>query len=241
MLYDYFIFPVFIPRLPNDCDLPPTIYAILNSYVNYGKDTQVKISNLAKEGRQAIFDFDYPLSQKVTKEDFETMILKHYMRRRIGFDTMTAFKMQLDVKLNEIMPLYNKLFDSLDGWDLFNDGEKTTHNLTDNGTNNNTTNGTIGNNTTNISDRRFSDTPQNELDNVKDGKYITEYNYDSDTNNVSGTNSSTSNTTNSNNVSESTTRSPQDKVALYKEFIQNKQNVYTMIFKDLDSLFYQLV
>ena len=28
------------------------------------------------------------------------------------------------VKLNEIMPVYNKLFDALDGWTLFTDGEE---------------------------------------------------------------------------------------------------------------------
>ena len=38
---------------------------------------------------------------------------------------ITAFKIALNVKLNEIMPVYNKMFDFLDGWDLFNDGEKT--------------------------------------------------------------------------------------------------------------------
>ncbi len=51
------------------------------------------------------------------------MILNKFLTRRIGFDTVTAFKIQLNVKMNEIMPKFNKLFNSLENWDIFNDGE----------------------------------------------------------------------------------------------------------------------
>lgn len=95
--------------------------------------------------------------------------------RRIGFETVTAFQLQLNVKLNSIMPMYNKLFDMLDGWDLLNDGEKVTRTLTDektsDTTNNNTTSNTLENKSTteNITaaDRRESDLPQSEIDNVQ--------------------------------------------------------------------------
>ena len=127
MFYTPYIFNGYFmpfPPLPTNCDKPPTVYSILESIVNYGKEDKTKIKDLAKVGRFKIFDFDYPLSDKISKEDFEIMILNHYLQRRIGFDTVTAFKIQLDVKLNEIMPLYNKMFDSIDGWNIFNDGEK---------------------------------------------------------------------------------------------------------------------
>ena len=55
---------------------------------------------------------------------------------RIGFDTVTAFRIQLNVKLNEIMPLYNKMFDLLYDNDLF--GEITKRDGTDNRTTQNT-------------------------------------------------------------------------------------------------------
>ena len=32
-----------------------------------------------------------------------------------------------------------------------------------------------------------------------------------------------------------------DKINIYKQFLESKNNIYSMIFKDLDSLFYQLV
>ena len=122
------------------------------------------------------FDFNYTLTDKITKEDFEVMILNHFLMRRIGYDTVTAFKIALCNKLNEILPKYNMLFNSMDGWDLFNDGETLTR-VED--TDMSTTSRTSGRGD-NISDRRFSNTPQNELSNVRDGRYVTEYNYETD-------------------------------------------------------------
>ena len=233
MIFPYLIYP----WLPTNCDLPPTLKSLMNSICNYGKEEKTNIYNLAKGSRETIFNFDYPLSDKVNREDFEIMILNHYIHRRIGFDTPTEFRIALNVKLNEIMPRYNKLFDMLDGWDLYNDGEVTTRIQTDNGTN--TLNNTVNANNTNISDRRNSNVPQNELEDVQNGSYMTDYNYDTNTDSnttVSNTSGSNSNTTN-----ETITRSPSDKIRIYKEFMENVNNIYSLIFKDLDSLFYGLV
>lgn len=232
------MFPYLIaPWLPTNCDLPPTLKSLMNSICNYGKEEKTNIYNLAKGSRTTIFNFDYPLSNKVNREDFEIMILNHFIHRRIGFDTPTEFRIALNVKLNEIMPRYNKLFDMLDGWDLYNDGEVTTRVQTDNGSNslNNTTN----NNSSSTSDRRNSQMPQNEIQDVRDGNYMTDYNYD--TNIDSGTVTSNSNGTSANTTNETITRSPSDKIRIYKEFMENIDNIYSLIFKDLDSLFYGLV
>lgn len=233
MIFPYLIYP----WLPTNCDLPPTLKSLMNSICNYGKEEKTNIYNLAKGSRETIFNFDYPLSNKVNRENFEIMILNHYIHRRIGFDTPTEFRIALNVKLNEIMPRYNKLFDMLDGWDLYNGGEVTTRVQTDNGTN--TLNNTVNANNTNISDRRNSNVPQNELEDVQNGSYMTDYNYDTNTDSnstVSNTSSNNSNTTN-----ETITRSPSDKIRIYKEFMENVNNIYSLIFKDLDSLFYGLV
>ena len=227
------IYPFIRPPAFPDYNLPPTLYRLLNSLVNYDEETQTKIKNLAAAGREDIFDFDYPLSTNVDKEDFEVMILNHFLMRRIGYDTVNAFKIALDVKLNEIMPIYNKMFDMLEGWDIFNDGESTTRTVTDAGSN------SLNNTTTsqNTSDRRYSDTPQNQLQNVRDGKYITDYNYDTDNGSVT----SASTGTDSRNTTETINRTPSDKMKLYKEFIENKKSIMTMIFEDLEPLFYGLV
>lgn len=232
MIFHYLL----TPWLPTNCDLPPTLKSLMNSICNYDKEEKTNIYNLAKGSRETIFNFDYPLSDKVNREDFEVMILNHYIHRRIGFDTPTEFRIALNVKLNEIMPRYNKLFDMLDGWDLYTGGETTIRLQTDNGTN--TLNNTVNANNTNISDRRNSQMPQNELESVRDGNYMTNYNYD--TNTDSGTTVSNSTGNNTNTTNETITRSPSDKIRIYKEFMENIQSIYTLIFKDLDPLFYGL-
>lgn len=248
-----FWMPMFIPMIPTNNMKPPTVYAILNSICNFDAETQTKIVDLAKVGRTKIFNFDYPLSEKVDKEKFECMILNHFLQRRINFQTITGFQIQLNVKLNEIMPLYNKMFDSLDGWNIFEDGEKTTHDSTDERTTNveNTANNSLSSNSNttseNISDLRYSKMPQNDLQNIKDGKYITEYNYNQDNatntdeSTSTGSSSGTSNTKDNNILHEEWNRSPADKIAIYKEFQENLKSIYGMIFKDLECLFYGLV
>lgn len=242
------------PFLPSNCDKPPTIYSILNSIVNGTKEPNeyTKIKDLAKEGRSTIFDFDYPLTQNVSAETFETMILNHYMMRRIGFDTVTAFKLQLNVKLNDIMPIYNKMFDALENWDIFNDGEKEIRSGFDNRDSNSTTenNNKLENNsttnTTSTSDNRHSDTPQNRIDDVKNGNYVTDYSFDTNIN--SGNDSSTSagnsvskiNSTDKNNYEETITRTVSDKINIMKEMQTNIDSIYSLIFNKLDELFYGL-
>ena len=228
------MFPLIFPMmLPTNYDIPPTLYDIMNSIVNYDREEKVKINELEKYAREKIFDFNYPLSDKVNKEDFEVLILKKFKMYRIGYQTMTAFKNALEVKLNEVMPKYNKMFNMLDGWDLFNDGEKETRNVIDS----RNTNSTSSSNGTNISDRRYSELPQNRIQDVQDGKYITDYNYDTDTNSMTGNNSINDNGT----LNETINRSPSDKIKLYKEFQDDVNSIYTMIFNDLDDLFYGLV
>lgn len=249
---------MFYPFLPPNCNKPPTIYSILESIVNPDADLnepapEVKIKDLAKAGRQTIFNFDYPLTSNITKEKFETMILNHFLQRRIGFETVTAFRIQLDVKLNEIMPLYNKMFDALENWEIFNDGETTTRTGTDNRTTQsiNKTNNSLSNesttNTNDTSDRRNSQLPQNQLEDVRNGSYVTNYNYDTNTNSGSdsstsqGTSEATNNGTDNNVYNETIKRTPADKIEILKEMQENIKSIYTMIFKDLECLFYQLV
>ena len=272
MIQNYYNY-MFVPFLPPNCEKPPTLYTILESIVNPDVDLndpapEVKIKDLPSEGRAKIFNFDYPLSTHINKEDFEILILKHYLMRRINFNTVTAFRINLDAKLNEIMPMYNKMFDALDNWNIFNDGEITTRtgqdNTTTSNTNtrqnqstNNSSNSLTNNSTTgdtSTSDRRHSDTPQNHITQVQDGEYVTDYDYDTTTS--SGTDSSTSNgssqsttnesgTENNNGTdnktyTETITRTPGDKIAIMKEMQENIKSIYTLIFDELDVLFYGL-
>lgn len=245
--------PILMPRIPLLDTRPPKLYDLMDSIVNFGKTEKATPSELAKNARTTIFNFDYELTDKIEKEKFETMILNHFINRRIGFETFTLFQIQLNVKLNEIMPLYNKMFDSISGWNIFEDGEKVERDVTDNRTidaKTNSKNSLENNSETNtnrISDRRYSDTPQNQLTNLKNGSYVTDMNYDTEENknidnSTSVGNSESSNLTKDDNLTkEIIKRTPADKIAIYKEFQENIKSIYSMIFKDLECLFYQLI
>ena len=204
---------------------PPTIYAILNSIANYGKLEYTKIRDLSKVTHDKIFDFDYDLSDKVDKNQFEIDILNHYMEQRIGFDTVTSFQLHLENKLHEILPYYNIMFDALSDYSLFNDGEKIVRDLVSD-----TESSITGNNT---ADLRYSKYPQNQLTDISNGSYVTDQNYNK-------TNSS-SNSDMNNTLNEVITRSPTDKMKLYESYIKTKNSIMSKIYKDLDSLFYQVV
>lgn len=203
---------------------PPTLYAIMNSIANYDKEEQTKIRNLAKATREKIFDFEYPLSAKIDREDFECQILNHFIMRRIGQETFTAFQLFLENKLNEILPYYNIMFDSLTDYNLFNDGEVITRNRQDNGTSSLSSDNTVK--------TKFSEYPLGQLSDIDNNSYVT----NQTTNNGNMSNSGTT----SNTINETETRSGIDKMDLYLKYLESKNSIMTMIYKDLDILFYGL-
>ena len=203
---------------------PPTLYAIMNSIANYDALEKTKIRGLAKATHEKIFDFDYPLSVKVNKEDFECQILNHFIMRRIGQETFTAFQIFLENKLNEILPYYNTLFDSLVDYNLFNDGEVITRNRLDNGTSTLSSENNVKS--------RFSEYPLGQLNDIENGDYVTNQTTNDGTMSNSGTTSNT--------ISETETRSNLDKMDLYQKYLSTRNSIMTMIYKDLDILFYGL-
>lgn len=246
MFYRFFNYLLATPLFVPTDNRPPSIYDILNAMANFDKpeNEQIKVSQLAEQMHARIFDFNYPLSKNVSRATFETMLLNKFLMRRIGFETFTAFKIQLNVKLNEIMPRYNKLFDALENWDIFKDGETIEREGEDNTItdNINELSNTSTNNTENVSDRRKSNTPQNQLQNVRDGSYVTNYDYDTDNvkSNDSSNSKGTSNTKNDNKYWETIKHSPSDKIKIFQEMQENINNIYTLIFNDLEDLFYSM-
>ena len=216
---------------------PLTLYSILNSYANYDSEVKVKIRDLAKETHKEIFDFDYVLSDKVDKDQFEIDILNHFIERRIGYDTVTSFQIHLETKLHEILPYYNTLFDALSDYKLFNDGEKIERHLTtDRSIDTESATNTTGNV---VDDRKYSKYPQNQLNDVMDGDYVTDQHYN--TNDLTNNTDMNTNSNESNKEDEIITRSPTDKMKLYESYLKTKDSIMTKLYKDLDVLFYQLV
>lgn len=204
---------------------PPTLYAIMNSIANYDVEEKTKIRNLAKATHEKIFDFDYDLSIKMDKEKFECDILNHFIMRRIGYDTFTAFQIYLENKLHEILPYYNVLFDSLVDYNLFDSGEVISRETRDVKNSNQT-----GNSNSEI---RFSEYPLDRLSDLTSGTYVS----NQTVNSANATNQSNDNTT----TNEEIKRTPIDKMTLYKTYLEtNQAKVMSMIYKDLDILFYGL-
>jgi hypothetical protein len=71
-----------------------------------------KIEEIISAARSHIFDFSYPLFDPNYKSVIETKILRHFYTREIGAETVGLWKHFLCRKMNEIMPYYNKLYQS---------------------------------------------------------------------------------------------------------------------------------
>ena len=59
-----------------------------------------------------IFTFTFPIFDENYRLVLEKKILKHFYTREICEETVGLWKLRLDTKLNEIMPYYNKLYNS---------------------------------------------------------------------------------------------------------------------------------
>ena len=234
---------------------PPTLYSLMQSIVNFNRDanSQIPIKDLAKYSRTTIFDFDYPISNKFGKEAFEVMFLNHYMFRRINYDTLRSFQLHLMVKLNDIMPKYNKMIEGFSVLDF--DGTKEIHTRVQNDSRNTNTNESQNSKSnvnasstdSSINDNRYSDTPQGDLEAVQDGTYLTDYTYnkvDASNTNASNSNSESTNnkvTNDSGLINESIEIKKADTLDEYKKYMEIINNIYSMIFKECDSLFYGII
>ena len=57
-----------------------------------------------------IFDFDYPIYSEEYRPTFEEHFIEHFYYDEIGQETVKRFKDRLKIKLNLIMPYWNKIF-----------------------------------------------------------------------------------------------------------------------------------
>lgn len=201
-------------------DYPPKIVDLMESKINYQNPNPVPVDELSQYFRTYLFDFDYPLDNQY-KEDFEISFLDHYINRRIGFETYTYFKMQLKVKLKSIMPKYNKMLEGFSTLDFL--GEKEIHVRNENETGNSSSNST--------NDNRYSQVPQNEIQDVQNGTYLTDYTYNSGTNLGNA----------SRNTNENINITKLDSIDEYEKFLKFANNIYDEIFKECDSLFFKAI
>lgn len=70
------------------------------------------IDTILTNCRSHIFNFNYPIFDETYRPVLEKKILKHYYTREICAETVGLWKHFLDARMNEIMPYYNKLYES---------------------------------------------------------------------------------------------------------------------------------
>ena len=138
-----------------------------------------KVSEILAESWDKVFDFDFPIFDEEYRSVLCQKILKHYYTREIGFETVGLWKLKLDTAMNEIMPYYNKMYQSanLEFNPLYDADYRRIHEGSDesqtdvgstadgSGRRSNSSNGTAYN--------MYSDTPQGSLVNVRDETYLT--------------------------------------------------------------------
>lgn len=129
--------------------------------------------------REKIFDFKYPIFDEAYKSVLESKILKRYYTREICCETVGRWKLFLEQRMNEIMPYYNKLYESeLIEFNPFYDVNLTIDHKTENegtetgsGTRNTGTEGSETIDGTNW--EYYSDTPQGTVGNLDNLTYLT--------------------------------------------------------------------
>lgn len=208
------------------------------------------VNEIVSRVRGKIFDFEYPIFDENYRSVLETKILKHYYTREIGAETMGLWKLWLDTKLNEIMPYYNQLYETvmikfnpLYDTDYYREGNR--HGVLDgkveqNGSNADNTE-TNGKQTV-----RYSDTPQGGLSGIQNNTYLTNVTI-TDNDNVSESTGSFSNSNKTDNITtEDYLEHVYGKVSntAYTKIIadlrKNILNIDMQIIGDLSDLFFNL-
>ena len=105
-----------------------------------------------------IFDFDYPFYNENYRKTFEKHFIEHFYFDEIGQETVARFKQRLKIKLNLIMPYWNKIFVADELEQRILDNYDVTETYTRNVTNN--TNAT----NENVNKNLASDTPTTKVD-----------------------------------------------------------------------------
>lgn len=207
-----------------------------------------------------VWKFEYPsFYTGEEKKAFEQKVLDHYWLRQIGQETVGRWLHYFRTRMREIMPYYIQLYESqalmesLDdpfgNVDITETFEETT---TGTATSEDSANTTTSTETTHVANngntRRFSNTPQGNLDNLNN--YLTEATVDditadeADTAEISGDSASTGRTDTEGTTRHTLTRKGNQGVNTYahdmKELRETFLNIDLMIINELKDLFLQV-
>lgn len=248
---------------------------ICEEYAGYDESQDGnKVNDIIDAAKDQIFE-DYEIFDENYRGVLNAKILRHYYTREIGLETVGLWKLKLNTKMDEIMPYYNQLyrsalleFNPLYDFTITTERTATTEGSAtnsassessdvthDEGTNSASSTGTGS--TTKEQTDQYSDTPQQSLTDLKEGKYLTSFDYiqDGETNESSATSSGTSSadgsvnrTGSSNGQSSATTtqeylenvsgkRGGESYSAMLREYRKTFLNIDMMVIEELEDLF----
>lgn len=199
------------------------------------------VNEVIEKALPFIFDFTFPIFNENYRQTLERKIIKHYYTREIGYETVGLWKLKLGIKLNEIMPYYNKLYKS----ELLDFNPLLTENRTKSGIRNNDststhnekekeTNSGVTNNWS-----VESDTPQGGLSGVINDNYLSYASkQNNDTNSDRNKQSNGNNVTNNNETWEETSHGYNGNASeLLTKYRETFLNIDMMIISELENLF----
>ena len=191
---------------------------------------------------------DYPIFDENYREKLNNKIIEHYYFREIGFEVAELFSRMLNRRMNEIMPLYNQMYESeLIHFDPLITNLMTTISDTvgESNAKTDTTQDSVSNqNTESDLTQAHHDTPMGILTTPLDGKYATTMdasqrleNSNATNNDVGSSNTDSTAKTNEQTTVKGYTGSPSN---LINEFRSSFLNIDMLIIDDLQDLFMSL-
>lgn len=137
------------------------MYLLKHLLPNDSEHVTIELREVVKD--TDIFDRcdPFPIWDECHRAELEKKIIEHYYFRQIGFETVGKFKFKLNVRLREIMPSMIKLYKTT----LFKYNPIENYSMQEGNENERQANGeSLG---------KYSETPQGKVENVIDGKYLT--------------------------------------------------------------------
>lgn len=214
---------------------------------------QTKIDNILTAVAPKVFDFDFPIFDENYRLVLEKKILRHFYTREIGMETEGLWKLKLEDKLNTIMPYFNKFYEMyvLKLNPLYNFSSTKLHggavDRTDNLTGSYQNSAVSNSNATSNDTRLYSDTPQNGLTDVQEGKYLTNATVDGSKNIADATSSGSGSNADNRVIADmngyyESVQGLEGKFVgeAWKAFRDGFVNVDELLFNELEELFMQL-
>lgn len=200
----------------------------------------------------------YPIFDESYRTQLNDKIIDHYFFREIGQETAAQFAQMMKRTMQEIMPKYNRLYNTIETDMNHPLSDFTRHRNIDedftseiDGTTSSRSDGTSSANSTDHNRNVFQDTPMSLLSNdgspsIEDLDYATNVTYNDSNGTTNGTTASVNNGTSSSDRTDNKLREEDEYgrntslASLINEYAEKFTDIDVLIINDLEDLFFKL-